>query len=280
MDDIDEVVQLGFRLGPAPFRARQQWEQEHGQASSGTSTRQRPHRRRGHFRTYWTGRGRRVPKVNWIAPYWVSRDLLGYPIAGRVLFAAPSVISGWLFELQLRSLRRARVHELGRAAPLLPQFGFIVWMFHPFTALRHLSRIAGSRLNSVPVTVIDWSAPASVRELGTVPGEVMGERMHLAAPAEAEADDHGQAEVHMIEAEGTRDGAGEAVCVRQKAARSRVPDEPYLVKLRNLVDEAGGVVPSAREAARQLNVGQDRARRMLTALADEDADDAEPDAAE
>jgi hypothetical protein len=28
--------------------------------------------------------------------------LLGYPLVGRVLFVAPSVLSGWLFELQLR----------------------------------------------------------------------------------------------------------------------------------------------------------------------------------
>ena len=35
----------------------------------------------------------------------------GYPWAGRVLFAAPSVISGWLFALQL-----------------IPQFGLVVWV--------------------------------------------------------------------------------------------------------------------------------------------------------
>ena len=39
---------------------------------------------------------------------WSHAVLLGYPIAARVLFAAPSVISGWLFELQLRSLRGDR----------------------------------------------------------------------------------------------------------------------------------------------------------------------------
>src|SRR6267142_1681512 len=41
---------------------------------------------------------------------WLNEQhgaLLGYPWPGRVLFAAPSVISGWLFELQLRSLRGA-----------------------------------------------------------------------------------------------------------------------------------------------------------------------------
>jgi len=47
-------------------------------------------------------------------------ELLGYPFVARVLFAAPSVIPGWLFDLQLKSLRRDRVQEFGRAAPPLP----------------------------------------------------------------------------------------------------------------------------------------------------------------
>lgn len=74
--DIREVVQLGFRMGPALNEARRR-DSEQRQAGPGTGTRQRPHQRRGHFRTYWTGPGRRVPKVNWVAPYWVSQDLLG-----------------------------------------------------------------------------------------------------------------------------------------------------------------------------------------------------------
>jgi hypothetical protein len=81
----------------------------------------------------------------------------------------------------------------------------------------------------------------------------------------------------MIGTEDTSDGEDVAVGVRPKAARSRVPDELYLVKLRNLVDDAGGVMPSAREVGRQLKVGQDRARRLIAALADGNADDAEPD---
>jgi ABC-type transport system involved in cytochrome bd biosynthesis fused ATPase/permease subunit len=66
---------------------------------------------------------------------------------------------------------------------------------------------------------------------------------------------------------------------RLKAGRSPVPDELYRVKLRELVDEAGGVVPSAREVARRLSVGQDRARRLITALKEVQPDDAELDTA-
>lgn len=195
---------------------------------------------------------------------WLNYEhgmLLGYPLVARVLFAAPSVISGWLFELQLRSLHGARVHEMGRAAPPLPRFGIIVWMFHPWAALRHLSRIAGSRLHSVPVTIMDWEgAPVSVQELPEIPAVVPDRAVILVAPVDAGA--------HEVEPR-----------TRQKAGRTPVPDELYLVKLRELLAEAGGVVPSAREVARSLSIGQDRARRLLAALEKEQPYDAESNTA-
>jgi hypothetical protein len=76
MDDINEVVQLGFRMGPALNAARQRWQRERAQAATGTGVRQPPHRRRGTYRTYWTGRGRQIPRLRWVAPYWVNQDLL------------------------------------------------------------------------------------------------------------------------------------------------------------------------------------------------------------
>jgi hypothetical protein len=60
--------------------------------------------------------------------------LLGYPLVGRVLFVAPSVLSGWLFELQLRSLRRERLYATGRIAKPVPQFGLIVWGVPPLAS--------------------------------------------------------------------------------------------------------------------------------------------------
>jgi hypothetical protein len=201
---------------------------------------------------------------------WLNYEhgmLLGYPLVARVLFAAPSVISGWLFELQLRTLRGARVHELGRAAPPLPAFGMAVWTFHPWAALKHLSRIAGSRLHSVPVTVMDWDgAPVAVHELPTVPGEVIGNSMLLAAPVEVVADEASHDKAAWTDDECTQEDAAEAVRTSAKAGRSPVPDELYLTKLRELVDEAGGAVPSTREVARKLSIGQDRARRLVGLL--------------
>jgi hypothetical protein len=186
---------------------------------------------------------------------WLNYEhgmLLGYPLVARVLFAAPSVISGWLFELQLRHLHRARVHELGRSAQPLPKLGTVVWAFHPFAALKRVSQIAGSRLRSVPITVMDWTgAPASVYELPGVPAEAADRPVILAAPVE-------QVAVCTQEDEEP---------TRQKAGRAPVPDELYLGRLRELVAENGGVAPSIREVARQLSIGQERARRLVGMIA-------------
>jgi hypothetical protein len=69
--DIEAIVQLGFRMGPALNAARQEWEQSQqpGSHGDGRGSVQRPHQKRGHFRTYWTGPGLQVPRVRWIAPF-------------------------------------------------------------------------------------------------------------------------------------------------------------------------------------------------------------------
>jgi hypothetical protein len=221
---------------------------------------------------------------------WEHAVLLSYPLVGRVLFAAPSVLSGSLFELQLRSMHRDRLRETGRSAKPMPKFGVIVWVFHPWSAIKHLSRIAASRLRSVPVTVMDWEGvPGTVREPSTVAGEVVREAELLSAPVEVEHEEADESEAHGanqdevvdLEVEQTQETAdstaGEAedteaeVTPRNKASRSRVPDELYMGKLRELVDEAEGVVPSAREVARKLGVGQDRARRLIVKLKGDNA---------
>jgi hypothetical protein len=163
------------------------------------------------------------------------------------LLAAPSVIGGSLFELQLCGLHRVRLHELGRVAEPLPTFGFVVWAFHPWAALRRVSQIEGSRLHSVPITVMDWGSGAT--KVAAV----------LADPPVVElaaADD----------AAGESFAAGGEAGAPRRAGRKPVPDELYAVKLREYVRATGGVVPSAREVARLLGIGQDRARRLVTAL--------------
>lgn len=80
LSDIDALVQLGFRMGPALHEARERWEREQAHRrtrTDGKGAAKRPHQKRGHYRTYWTGRGRQVARVRWIAPFWVNQDLLG-----------------------------------------------------------------------------------------------------------------------------------------------------------------------------------------------------------
>lgn len=174
--------------------------------------------------------------------------LLGYPLAIRVLFAAPSVISGVLFELELRNLHRARLHELDLVAPSLPRFGFLVWLLHPFGAVHRVYQITGSRLRSVPETVMDWQ-----QSVGTAVTVVPLGSPVLKAAVEAAAGDAGDASVEPVA----------PVVPARRPGRAPVPDEVYLAPLRELVAAHGGMVPSVREVARKLSIGQDRARRLV-----------------
>lgn len=149
---------------------------------------------------------------------------------------------------------RPRGRVRAQMAPSLPRFGFLVWIFHPFGALQRVSRIAGSRLRSIPVTVMDWAGTVTpVQELGDVTPETSGLRAILAAPV-APTDAPTSADERPA---------------RRRAGRAAVPDELYLGRLRELVAGNGGAVPSIREVALKLSVEQDRARRLLATLAGE-----------
>lgn len=79
-DDIDMVVKLGFRMGPTLHEARIRSERAQNQqpSSGGSGPRKRPHQKKGHYRTYWTGQGRTQAVLRWINPFWVNEeDLLG-----------------------------------------------------------------------------------------------------------------------------------------------------------------------------------------------------------
>ncbi|MET9119881.1 hypothetical protein [Streptomyces sp. NPDC004528] len=73
--DINQLVKIGYRLGPELFAERQQYENESrtSQPADGPARRSpRPHRRRGKYQIYWTGPGRTVPKSVWRRPHWVA----------------------------------------------------------------------------------------------------------------------------------------------------------------------------------------------------------------
>ncbi|ATL70769.1 hypothetical protein CRH09_35900 [Nocardia terpenica] len=64
------MIQVGWSLGPTLEKARRVYE---SQRSSGTGQRSvKPHQRRAHYHTYWTGKGRTTPKVKFIKPFWVN----------------------------------------------------------------------------------------------------------------------------------------------------------------------------------------------------------------
>ncbi len=74
--DIDTVVKVGFRLGPALHAAKQRSGANAQSGGEESGRRQRPHQRSGHWRTFWTGQGRATERLKWVKPYWVSQDLL------------------------------------------------------------------------------------------------------------------------------------------------------------------------------------------------------------
>jgi hypothetical protein len=168
--------------------------------------------------------------------------LWGFPLPIRVLFAAPSVLSGIVFELKLRNLHRARLHELDQVAPSLPRFGFIIWVLHPFAALRKVSQIAGSRLRSVPVTVMDWQQ--SVSTVTVVP---ISAPVHpMVEPARAVAasmSDVGGLQAETSESDATPEVAATATVVGESSEGSTAE----LAAPASAEPDAAGVPAESRE---------------------------------
>jgi hypothetical protein len=186
---------------------------------------------------------------------WLNYEhgaLLSYPLAVRVLFAAPPVIAGALFEVQLRTLHRAKLHDLGLIAQPLPRLGLLVWLLHPFSAYTRVRQISASRLQSVPLSVMDWQDESAPRL------ETQAVQLHsiqAAAPDLPVATPHQVCEVPPL-------AAGTAA-----PPTPRLGDDYYAARLGELVAANSGKVPSAREVARKLSIGQDRARRLVAQLA-------------
>lgn len=71
---VPNLINVGWRIGPALSAARAQARQKEASGLPGRSL--PPHQRRAHFKTVWTGPGRSVPKTVFIAPYWVHKELM------------------------------------------------------------------------------------------------------------------------------------------------------------------------------------------------------------
>jgi len=69
---------LGWHLGPALHSARRQ-AAEHRDVGAGGGRRQPPRQRSCGIRTYWTGKGREIPRLRFVKLYNVSQGLLVNP---------------------------------------------------------------------------------------------------------------------------------------------------------------------------------------------------------
>jgi hypothetical protein len=74
-DDVNTVVKLGFRMGPALHAAEKAYKERQESEASESGRRLRPHQKRGHYRKYYTGPGGSETALKWIKPFWVNADL-------------------------------------------------------------------------------------------------------------------------------------------------------------------------------------------------------------
>jgi hypothetical protein len=72
------LYRVGWTLGAALTRYRKQYPPRWQESQQGDVHHQQdPQHRRAHFKTVWTGPGRRIPKTVFISPYWTHRERLG-----------------------------------------------------------------------------------------------------------------------------------------------------------------------------------------------------------
>lgn len=79
--------------------------------------------------------------------------LLSYGIPGMVLFGAPPVIAGILFELYLRFVHRSEMRANGLVPKRMPVFGKISWLIFPGKTFRGFKDVVFFRLNEVVTSV-------------------------------------------------------------------------------------------------------------------------------
>lgn len=86
---------------------------------------------------------------------WRHATMLHYSLPGQVMFSSPPVVAGALFEIEQRFTHREALRAFGRIAPALPAFGRYAWLLHPARTAHRVWLITASRVDSVPVTVMD-----------------------------------------------------------------------------------------------------------------------------
>lgn len=194
---------------------------------------------------------------------WEHARLLDYPSAARVMFAAPSIVAGSLVEIELRWHHRDGLRAQGRVAPGLPPFGRWCWMLHPLSTFRRVYAMTASRVSSVPVTAMDIvaapSSPTPTRTVGTSAHSMLASSAAL--------------QVHSKPALDVQSGSTRLAVEEDLRRPPRLaPDAAWLPLARSAAARRGEL-PSARELAGLIHIGQDRAGRLLRLLAAEQLDE-------
>lgn len=83
--------------------------------------------------------------------------LLSYGVPGMVLFGAPPVIAGILFELYLRFVHRTEMRANGLVPKRMPVFGKISWLIFPGKTFGGFKDVVFFRLNEVVTSVTGQS---------------------------------------------------------------------------------------------------------------------------
>lgn len=79
--------------------------------------------------------------------------LLSYGVPGMVLFGAPPVIAGILFELYLRFIHRSEMRSMGLVPKRMPVFGKISWLIFPGKTFGGFKNVVFYRLNEAVTNV-------------------------------------------------------------------------------------------------------------------------------
>jgi hypothetical protein len=195
---------------------------------------------------------------------WEHAGLLGYPSAARVMFAAPSIVAGSLVEVELRWRHRDGLRAQGRVAPGLPPFGRWCWMLHPLATFRRVYTMTASRVVSVPVTAMDMDMVGTPLLPMSASAAVEPSRSECVSSA---------LQVHSTTALGVHSERTQTAVEEDLRRPPRLAPDIAWLPLARAAAACRGELPSARELAGLIHVGQDRAGRLLRLLAAEQRDE-------
>lgn len=168
-----------------------------------------------------------------------------------VTFGLLSSISPWLWSIRSRSLNRDRLRELGQIDPRAVRFSILRWTLFPIRTVRAFRHAVWAGIVQPAEAVAAAEERYGWRRPGARPVPV------LAAPVIE------QVSPPVPELEPVPETAPEPVATRAAKAKTDAQLLAALRNLRRVPRDPDGTVP-IRRAARTLEIGPDRAKRLLT----------------